>query len=35
MPEWLVILCMLWAGFAGWVLGRYGWRAFNFWPPFG
>ena len=32
MPEWMVILCMLWAGFAGYVWGKYGWRAFNFWP---
>ena len=24
MPEWMVILCMLWAGFAGYVWGKYG-----------
>ena len=30
MPEWMVILCMLWAGLAGYTWGKYSWRAFDF-----
>jgi hypothetical protein len=30
MPEWMVILCMLWVGLAGYTWGKYGWRAFDF-----